>query len=55
MEQGSSMIEIWQSYWLIPLGAALMALIAAYRVIVTLTGAKNGLQETDMDVKFIND
>lgn len=55
MEQGSSMIEIWQSYWLIPLGAALMALIAAYRVIVTVTGAKNGLQETDMDVKFIND
>ncbi|MCM2563383.1 TRAP transporter small permease [Lutimaribacter sp. EGI FJ00014] len=55
MEQGSQMIEIWQSYWLIPLGAALMALIAAYRVIATITGAKSGLSETDADVKFIND
>ncbi|MGC9420139.1 MAG: TRAP transporter small permease, partial [Rhodovulum sp.] len=55
MEQGSQMIEIWQSYWLVPVGAALMALIAAYRVIVTVTGWRNGLSETDPDVKFIND
>lgn len=47
MEQGSSMIEIWQSYWIVPIGAALMALVAAYRLIVTLTGARSGLQETD--------
>jgi len=55
MEQGSQMIEIWQSYWLVPIGAALMAVIAAYRVIVTLTGWRNGLSETDIDVKLIND
>ena len=55
MEQGSQMIEIWQSYWLIPLGAGLMALIAAYRVITTVTGWRNGLRETDTDAKFIND
>ena len=55
MEQGSAMIEIWQSYWAIPVGAALMALIALYRVVVQLTGARNGLNETDESAKFIND
>lgn len=55
MEQGSQRIEIWQSYWLVPLGAALMALIAGYRVITTVTGWRNGLNETDENAKFIND
>ncbi|MCX7567988.1 TRAP transporter small permease [Sulfitobacter sp. F26169L] len=55
MEQGSSMIEVWQSYWAIPVGAGLMVLIAAYRVIATVTGARNGLNETDENAKFIND
>ena len=55
MEQGSSMIEVWQSYWMVPLGAALMALIALYRVVATLTGWRNGLNETDTDAKFINE
>jgi TRAP-type C4-dicarboxylate transport system permease small subunit len=55
MEQGSSMIEIWQSYWAIPIGAALMAAIAFYRVVATLSGAASGLKEADADVKFIND
>lgn len=55
MEQGSQLIEVWQSYWLIPVGAGFMALVAAYRVIATLTGARSGLQEIDMDAKFIND
>ena len=55
MEQGSQMIEIWQSYWLIPVGAALMGLIAAYRVVVTVIGARNGLREIDAEAKFIND
>ncbi len=55
MEQGSSMIQVWQSYWAVPVGAALMALIAAYRVIAALTGSENGLKETDADAKFIND
>lgn len=55
MEQGSQRIEIWQSYWMVPLGAALMALIAAYRVITVLTGWRNGLNETDENAKFISD
>ena len=55
MEQGSQMIEVWQSYWAIPVGAGLMVLIAAYRVIVTVTGLRSGLNETDINAKFIND
>lgn len=55
MEQGSSMIEVWQSYWLIPIGAALMGMIALYRVITVITGWRNGLNETDKDAKFINE
>jgi len=55
MEQGSQLVAIWQSYWAIPVGAALMALVAAYRVIATLTGARSGLNETDVNAKFIND
>ena len=53
--EGSQMIEVWQSYWAIPVGAALMVLIAAYRIIVTLTGLRSGLDETDQNAKFIND
>lgn len=55
MEQGSQMIEVWQSYWAIPMGAGLMVLIAAYRVITTVTGLRSGLNETGMDADFIND
>jgi TRAP-type C4-dicarboxylate transport system permease small subunit len=55
MEQGSQMIEVWQSYWVVPVGAALMALIAAYRVVTMVTGWRSGLNETDADVKFINE
>ena len=55
MEQGSQMIEVWQSYWAIPVGAGLMALIAAYRVITTVTGLRSGLNETTMDADFFND
>ncbi|MCE8009494.1 TRAP transporter small permease [Aestuariivita sp.] len=54
MEQGSQMVEIWQSYWAIPLGAALMVMIAAYKVVSALSGQRSGLNETD-DAKFIND
>ncbi len=55
MEQGSRMIEVWQSYWVVPVGAGLMALIAAYRVVTMVTGWRNGLNETDADAKFINE
>ncbi|MFC3612723.1 TRAP transporter small permease [Lutimaribacter marinistellae] len=54
-EQGSAMIEIWQSYWAIPVGATLMAAVAAYRVVTQITGARSGLDETDENAKFIND
>lgn len=53
--EGSQMIEVWQSYWAIPAGAALMVLIAAYRIVVTVTGQRNGLNETDLNAKLIND
>jgi TRAP-type C4-dicarboxylate transport system permease small subunit len=55
MEQGSRMVEVWQSYWLVPIGAGLMALIAAYRIVTMVTGARNGLNETDPNVTFINE
>ncbi|HEV7414833.1 MAG TPA: TRAP transporter small permease [Tianweitania sediminis] len=55
MEQGSSMLSVWQSYWAVPIGAALMGLIALYRMLVLITGWRNGLKETDIDAKFIND
>lgn len=55
MEQGSRMIEVWQSYWLIPIGAGLMAVIALYRVITEITGWRNGLREKDMKATFINE
>ncbi|ASM74384.1 MULTISPECIES: TRAP transporter small permease [Roseobacteraceae] len=55
MEQGSQMIEVWQSYWAIPVGTGLMVLIAAYRVITTVTGLRSGLNETVMDAELINE
>ncbi|MEM1313095.1 MAG: TRAP transporter small permease [Pseudomonadota bacterium] len=55
MEQGSQMIEIWQSYWAIPIGAGLMTVIALYKAIVSLIGAPNGLDEVDQDAQLVNE
>ena len=55
MEQGSAMIEIWQSYWAIPVGAGLMAIVAIYRLLTTLFGATSGLDETADNQQFAND
>lgn len=55
MEQGSTMIEVWQSYWMIPIGAGLMAVIALYRVVTEITGWRNGLRETNTEATFINE
>ena len=55
IEQGSDMITIWQSYWAIPIGATLIALIAAYKIVVALTGSQNGLHETLEDAEIINE
>lgn len=55
MEQGSAMIPVWQSYWFIPLGAGLIALICIYKALVTASGSRSGLRETDLDVEIIHD
>lgn len=47
MEQGGNLISVWQSYWAIPVGAGLMALIAGYRVITVVSGWRSGLNETE--------
>ncbi|WP_069298620.1 TRAP transporter small permease [Neptunicoccus sediminis] len=46
MEQGSSLIAIWPSYWAIPIGGALICLIAGYKVLVRVFKTRNGLHET---------
>lgn len=55
IEQGSHMLPVWQSYWMVPLGAGLMALITVYRVITMITGWRNGLSESDGNAGFAND
>ncbi|MEM6742792.1 MAG: TRAP transporter small permease [Pseudomonadota bacterium] len=55
MEQGSQMIEIWQSYWAVPVGAALMAAVALYRVLTAIFGTESGLDETSADAQFVNE
>ena len=55
MEQGSELIAVWPSYWAIAAGAALIAVIAAYKVIVTVTGSRTGLRETFEDAELIHD
>jgi len=54
-EQGSQLFEVWQSYWLIPAGAALMIAVAAYRAITMVTGARSGLNDAPPEANFIND
>jgi len=55
IEQGADLITIWQSYWAIPVGGALIALIAAYKVAVVLTNSENGLDETLENAEIINE
>lgn len=55
MEQGSEMIAIWPSYWAIPFGAGLIALIAVYKVVVIVTKSRSGLNETMEDAELINE
>lgn len=55
MEQGSDLIAIWPSYWAIPAGAALITLIAAYKIVVAVTNSKNGLRETFDSTEIIHD
>jgi len=53
--QGSQMLQVWPSYWLIPIGAAFMATVAAYRVITKVTGQRSGLDETTEQADFFSD
>ncbi len=54
-EQGSQLFEVWQSYWFVPVGAALMIAVAAYQAIILVTGARDGLSDGTPEAKFIND
>jgi len=53
-EQGSQLFEVWQSYWFVPLGAALMIAVAVYQILIMITGARSGLAEAP-EAAFIND
>lgn len=53
VQQGTQIIPIWPSYWAIPIGGALMALVAFYKFIVSITGARSGLAKSEAEV--IND
>lgn len=55
IEQGSDMIPVWQSYWVLPLGAGLMVMIAVYRVLVLLTGSECGLSENTDELETLHD
>lgn len=55
IENGAEMIPIWQSYWAIPIGAGLIVLIAAYRVVTKVSGAQSGLNETSGNEEIMNE
>lgn len=44
VEQGVKIIT-WPSYYLLPIGAGLMAIVLIYRWLIYMTGAKSGLGE----------
>lgn len=43
--QGNASIIIWPTYFVLPIGFALMALVAVYKFLLYLTGARSGLDE----------
>jgi TRAP-type C4-dicarboxylate transport system permease small subunit len=59
MEQSTKLLT-WPSYYLLPVGCALMALVVVYRFLIYLTGAKSGLGEVptlqkDADIAASNE
>ena len=50
-DSGTFMVELgvkiitWPSYYLLPIGAGLMAIVLIYRWLIYVTGAKSGLGE----------
>lgn len=55
IEQGSDMIPVWQSYWAVPIGAGLFALVAVYKLIVDVFGTRNGLSPQLDDLEMLHD
>ena len=55
MPQGTVVIWTWPTYWALPIGCGLMAIVAFYKLAIAVTGLKSGLQpdrpvvETDED------
>ncbi len=47
VEQGTTLIPIWQSYWLVPIGCSLMALVAVCRFVCSAIGV--GLSNSPQD------
>lgn len=44
MEQGTKLL-VWPSYYLLPIGCGLMAVVLIYRYVIYISGAKSGLGE----------
>lgn len=44
VSQGSEVIITWPSYYLLPIGFGLIALVLLYKLVVDLTGAESGLE-----------
>lgn len=43
--QGNTSIIVWPTYFVLPVGFGLMALVAVYKFLLYLTGARSGLDE----------
>lgn len=43
--QGNASIPIWQTYYVLPVGTALMALVLLYKFIIYLSGGPSGLDK----------
>ena len=48
--QGSTDIPIWPAYFVVPIGCALVCIVAFYKLVCGVTGAKSGLDTTLDDV-----
>ncbi len=55
IEQGSDMIPVWQSYWAIPIGAGLIALVALYKLVTEVFGVKSALTHPLDDLEMLHE
>ncbi|MEC7258004.1 MAG: TRAP transporter small permease, partial [Pseudomonadota bacterium] len=49
--QGATDIPIWPAYFVVPLGCALILIVALYKLVCGLTGAASGLDEGLDDIE----